>query len=237
MTAMCDTDAGLWQRSEAGPLSGSYLAEVVSVKDPESRARVQVRLLAWDGPDQQDAPVWARVAVPFAGDNRGAFLLPDVGDEVLVTFVQGDARLPIVVGGLWSGSAKAPETLGGDGSRIDRWTLVGKAGTRIAILEERGGKETIALSTPGGVKAILTDDGGGRIELQASGSTITIDGKGVKIETPSKVEVKASQMEVTSGQVTVNAAISTFSGLVKCDVLQATTVIATTYTPGAGNVW
>ena len=38
-------------------------------------------------------------------------------------------------------------------------------------------------------------------------------------------------------QVKVNAAISDFSGIVKCDVLQATTVIATTYTPGAGNVW
>jgi hypothetical protein len=44
-------------------------------------------------------------------------------------------------------------------------------------------------------------------------------------------------VQVSAGQVTVNAAMSTFSGMVKCDVMQATTVIATTYTPGAGNVW
>jgi hypothetical protein len=35
----------------------------------------------------------------------------------------------------------------------------------------------------------------------------------------------------------VSAAMSMFSGIVQCQVLQATTVVATTYTPGAGNVW
>jgi uncharacterized protein involved in type VI secretion and phage assembly len=238
MTTMLEPD--LWMRGghgEAGPLSASYLAEVVSVKDPENRMRVQVRLLHWDGVAQQDAPVWARVAVPFAGGDRGAFLIPDVGDEVLVTFLQGDTRLPVVIGGLWNGKDKAPEMLGGSGDRVDRWTLVGKAGTRIAIVEERSGKETIALSTPGGVKGTFTDDGGGKIELQASGSTITIDGGGVTIQTGGKVKVNATQVEVTAGQVKVDAAISMFSGMVQCDILQATTVIGTTYTPGAGNVW
>jgi len=37
--------------------------------------------------------------------------------------------------------------------------------------------------------------------------------------------------------VKVDAAIADFSGIVKCDVLQANTVVAQTYTPGAGNVW
>ena len=227
----------IWDRTAAASLSASYLAEVVSLRDPDNQGRIQVRLLAWDGVGNQDGPVWARVAVPFAGADRGAFLLPDVGDEVLVTFVQGDPRFPVIVGGLWNGSAPAPEVLGGDGSRVDRWTFVGKAGTRIAILEERQGQETISHTTPGGVKGVLTDDGGGRIELEAAGSKIVIDSSGVKIETGAKVGVQASQVEINSGQVTVNAAISTFSGIVRCDVLQATTTIATTYTPGAGNVW
>jgi hypothetical protein len=44
-------------------------------------------------------------------------------------------------------------------------------------------------------------------------------------------------MTVNAPQVTVNAAMTTFSGIVQCQVLQATTVVAATYTPGAGNVW
>lgn len=222
---------------QPGVFQAAYLAEVVSVNDPDGLTRVQVRLVGFDGPDDQDGPIWARVAVPFAGADRGAFLLPDVGDEVVISFLNGDPRLPVVVGGLWNGSAGAPERLGGSGDRVDRWTFVGKAGTRIAIVEESPGEATISFTTPGGVKGELTDSGGGAIEFEAAGTTITIDGQGVSIQTPGKVEVQATQVNVTSGQVSVDAAISKFSGIVKCDVLQATTVIATTYTPGAGNIW
>ena len=75
------------------------------------------------------------------------------------------------------------------------------------------------------------------MEIVAAGNTITIDSSGVSIESSAKVSVTASTVEVTSGMVTVDAAMSKFSGVVKCDVLQATTVISSTYTPGAGNVW
>mgnify|MGYP003587053126 CR=1 FL=1 len=65
----------------APSLTATYLAEVVSVQDPAQLGRVQLRLLSFDGIAGQDAAIWARVAVPFAGPDRGAFLLPDVGDE------------------------------------------------------------------------------------------------------------------------------------------------------------
>jgi uncharacterized protein involved in type VI secretion and phage assembly len=222
----------------AGVMYGSYLAEVVSVKDDDHLSRVQVRLYGYDGMGAQDAPVWARVAVPFAGADRGAFLLPSKGDEVVVQFVNGDPRQPIVVGGLWNGHAKAPETLGGTGDAVDRWSFVGKAGTRIAIVEEQSGKETISLSTPQQqVTAVLTQEGGGKIELKASGCTVTIDSKGVTIDTPAQVKVSGSTVQIDAGSVTVNSGIAKFSGIVKCEVLQATTVISSIYTPGAGNVW
>jgi uncharacterized protein involved in type VI secretion and phage assembly len=228
---------GLLDRTAAGRWTACHLAEVVDVRDPLGIGRVQVRLLAFDGVAGQDAPVWARVAAPFAGKDRGGFFIPDVGDEVLITFVDGDPRFPVVVGGLWNGAAAPPEVLGGDGSRVDRWTLVGKEGTRIAIVEERPGQAAISLTTPGGVKALLTDEGGGKIRMEAAGTTITVDPSGVSVQCGGKVQVQASQVDVTAGQVNVNAAMSSFAGIVKCDVLQATTVIGSTYTPGAGNVW
>lgn len=218
-----------------GLLRGSFLGEVVSVSDPDDKNRVQVRLYALDGVDGQDAPMWARVAVPFAGGDRGAFFIPDVGDEVLVTFVQGDLRMPVVIGSLWNGKDHPKETLGGD--RVDRWTLVGKAGTRIAIVEESASTAKIELTTPNGVKGTLTDEGGGKIELEAMGSKITMESSGITIETSGNVKVQASKVDVTAAQVNVDAAMSKFSGVVTCDVLKATTVIGSTYTPGAGNVW
>jgi uncharacterized protein involved in type VI secretion and phage assembly len=221
----------------AGLAGAGYLAEVVSVADPDNLSRVQVRLLSFDGVGDHDGPIWARVAVPFAGGDRGAFMLPDVGDEVLITFVNGDVRFPIVIGGLWNGNAGAPESLGGAGDRIDRWTIVGKAGTRIAIVEENDGEATISFKTPGGVIGELTDKTGGKIEFKAAGTTITIDKNGVSVQTPAKVKVEASQIDVKSGEIKVEAIMTTIKGIVICDTLQATTIIGTTYTPGAGNVW
>jgi uncharacterized protein involved in type VI secretion and phage assembly len=224
-------DAPLWM-----PPARCQLAEVVSVEDPERKSRIQVRLLAYDGVGEQDAPIWARLVVPFAGDKRGAFLVPDVGDEVLVQFVQGDSRQAVVLGALWNGKTEIPETLGGSGKRVDRWTLTGRDGTRIAIVEDASGAR-IELSTPGGVTGTLTDEEGGKIELSAAGSTITIDPTGVRVETQGSVNVQASDVSVTAGSVSVEAAVSTFSGAITCQSLTAGTVSGGTYTPGVGQIW
>jgi uncharacterized protein involved in type VI secretion and phage assembly len=218
----------------------AFLATVKSVKDPENRNRIQVRLFNADAVADQDGPIWARVAVPFAGAKRGAFLIPNVGDEVVVVFLSGDPRSAIVIGGLWNGKDTAPETLGGSGEAVDRWTITGTAGTRIAIVEDSASSPTIKFSTPGGLVGTMTDAGGGSISFTNSSNTaVTVDSSGVTINAPTgKVQITAaSEVDVTAPTVNVSAAMSQFSGIVQCQVLQATTVVATTYTPGAGNVW
>jgi len=220
--------------------AAAFLGVVKSVKDPENRNRVQVRIFNTDGVADQDAPVWARVAVPFAGGKRGAFFIPSVGDEVVVVFLSGDPRFPIVIGGLWNGRDAAPETLGGSGDAVDRWTITGKAGTRIAIVEESASNATIKFSTPGGLTGTMTDGGGGSIEFtNSAGTSVKIDTSGATINAPTgKVQITAaSEVDVSAPFVNVTAALSKFSGIVQCQLLQATTVVATTYSPGAGTVW
>jgi len=218
---------------------GAFLATVVSVLDPESHNRIQVRVFNVDGVADQDAPVWARVAVPFAGNNRGAFFIPDVGDEVVVVYLAGDSRFPVVIGGLWNGHDSAPDSFGGSGDSVDRWTITGKAGTKISIVEDSSGP-TIEFETPGQLKGTLTDSGGGSIEFtDAMQTSIRIDSNGVTVNAPTAqvLVTAASGITLTAPLVTVNSAMSTFSGIVQCQTMIATTVIASTYTPGAGNVW
>ena len=230
------SDMNLLRQLSAMSNGACHLAEVVSVEDPERLSRVQVRLLSYDGVDDQDAPLWARVAVPFAGESRGAFLIPDVGDEVVVGFVNGDSRQPIVFGALWHGNAQVPETLGGD--RVDRWSLTGKAGTRIAIIEERASDATVHFSTPGGVSGELTDTGGGKVEFRVGGTTLTYDSQqGVTVNTGMNVKIQATQVEITAAMVTVNAGLSKFSGVVQADTVISNSVVSASYTPGAGNIW
>ena len=219
----------------ASLLHGAQLAKVVALNDPESLNRVQVRLCAFDDIDAQDAPLWARVVAPFAGDNRGTFFMPDVDDEVLVVFIGGDARFPLVMGGLWSGSAQAPADIGGgEGNRYKR--IRSKNGI-VVTLDDRQGQETLTLETPGGQRLVLTDGPGSATLEDANGNTIKLDSGGITVTAANKVQVNASQVHVSAGMVKVDAAMSTFSGIVKCDTLMANSVISVSYTPGAGNIW
>ncbi len=231
---MSDRALDLFDVPMPGLCQGVYLAEVASIDDPQQLARVQLRIYNFDGVDGQDSPVWARVAAAFAGHNRGAFLIPDVGDEVVVSFVNGDPRYPIVIGGLWNGDDTAPEQI--SGGRNLRKVIRSKNGVKLT-LEDEDGEEKFIAETPGGQKLTLAD-GPGKITIEDSnGNSIELAAAGLTITAASKVTVNAPQVSVSAGMVQVDAAMSKFSGIVQCDTLITTTVIATTYTPGAGNVW
>lgn len=215
--------------------SGVFLATVTSLDDPDRVNRVRVRLAAINGSPQQDAELWARVATLFAGDDRGAFWMPDVDDEVVVAFVQGDARMPIVLGGLWNGTSRAPETLDPDNNlKVVR----SRNGNRI-VLDDTPGQERVVIETPGGNRVTLSDPAGDLVRVEDSaGNTTTMGASGVAVRTPTTLRIEAAaRVEIKTAMVQVDAAISRFSGVVQCDTLITNSVISASYTPGAGNIW
>ena len=216
-------------------MQAAWLARVISLDDPERQSRVQVELTAFTGTESQDAPLWARVVAPFAGDNRGTFFLPDVDDEVMVVFVQGDPRFPLIVGGLWNGSAQPPAQVESGGTnRIKR---IRSRNGIVVTLDDQQGEETLTLETPGGCSLTLKD-GPGTVTLQDSnGNSIELASAGITVQASAKVSVTASTVEVSAGMVKVDAGMSNFSGVVKCDTLITNAVVSSSYTPGAGNVW
>jgi uncharacterized protein involved in type VI secretion and phage assembly len=216
-----------------------FLAKVVGVKDDQNRNQVQVSLYNASGIADQDGPIWARVAVPFAGGKRGSFFIPDVGDEVVVAFLSADPRGAIILGSLWNGHDTAPETLGGDGKSVDRWTITGKAGTRIAIVEQPASSATVQFTTPGGLTGKFTDQDGSIQLSNSSNTSVRIDSSGVTISAPGgQVQITAaSSVTISTNTVTVNSSMSTFNGDITCQTLNATTVDSAAYSLGAGNVW
>ena len=92
------------------------------------------------------------------------------------------------------------------------------------------------LRTRGGLEIVL-DDKAGQVTISGQGSTIRIDSTGVTIDAAARVQVNALQVKVSAGMVEVDAGMSKFSGVVHCDTLIATSVVASSYTPGAGNIW
>jgi uncharacterized protein involved in type VI secretion and phage assembly len=214
-------------------LASAQLAVVKSVRDPDGKGRVQVRLHGAD-PDGE-ALLWARVAVPFAGSNYGAFMIPGVDEQVVVVFCGGDVRYPIVIGALWTGADDLPEQLSGD--KVDRWTLTGKDGTRIAIVEEGAGQAKVEIETPNGAKATLTDQSGGEITLTVGTNTLTMDTSGVSIETAGEFSVQCATMTVSASSVTVHSGTTDFIGDTSSLSHKTLSINSAAYNQAPGNVW
>ena len=83
---------------------------VVSNEDPDGEHRVRVRMPLVSADEDG---TWARVAVLDAGDERGFFFRPEVGDEVVLGFLSDDPRQAVILGMLHS-SAKAAPLQGSD---------------------------------------------------------------------------------------------------------------------------
>jgi uncharacterized protein involved in type VI secretion and phage assembly len=98
---------GLRQKFQVRPpeqkINGVSIATVVDNIDITSEARVQI-MLPW----LPGFLPWARVSAPMAGMLRGTFFMPQIGDEVLVAFNQGDVREPYILGALWNTIDRPP---------------------------------------------------------------------------------------------------------------------------------
>lgn len=218
-----------------GRFYGLYPALVSDIKDPDNQGRVKVTL-PW-APDTGSGryEAWARLATLMGGGNRGSWFVPDVQDEVLIGFEAGDPRRPYVVGGLWNGTDSPPESMDGAGKNAKK-VLRSRNGVKVT-LDDTDGQEQLVLETPGGNKVTLKD-GAASVKLEDSnGNSITLESSGITITASAKVTINASTAEISAGQLTVNAGMSTFSGVVKADTVIATSVVGTSYTPGAGNIW
>lgn len=212
---------------------GVMPAIVTNLEDPTGQGRIQIKL-PWT-PDSGGGAydLWARMATLFAGKDRGSWFLPDVGDEVLVAFEHGDAARPYVLGGLWNGQ-DAPPVAATAQNNIKQ---IKSRGGIVITFDDSSGQETLHLATPGG-QQITLKDGPGAIAIEDSnGNSIKLETGGITITAAAKVTVNAPQVEVSAAMVKVDAPMSRFSGVVQCDTLITTTCIATTYTPGAGNIW
>ena len=69
-------------------------------------------------------------------------------------------------------------------------------------------------------------------------SAIQISNSGnVTITSSAKINLTATNMEISSGRMKVNTGMSKFSGVVQSDTVITNSVVSSSYTPGAGNVW
>jgi uncharacterized protein involved in type VI secretion and phage assembly len=222
-------------RSPGARWYGVYPALVEDIVDPDGQGRVKVSLPWVPDLGGSSYEAWARLGTALGGSNRGTWLIPDKGDEVVVAFEGGDPRRPYVLGGLWNGNDAPPQSMDGAGNNYLK-VVRSRNGVKVT-LDDTDGQEQLVLETPGGQKLTLKD-GPGTVTIEDSnGNSIKLEAAGVTVTASAKVTVNASTAEISAGMLTVNAGMSQFSGVVQADTVITNAVISASYTPGAGNIW
>jgi hypothetical protein len=74
----------------------------------EEEYRVKVKF-PWLPKDEDEESFWSAFGIIGGEREFGSFFLPEVDDEVLVDFIEGDIRFPVVIGGVWNGKDEPPE--------------------------------------------------------------------------------------------------------------------------------
>lgn len=151
---------------QRGRYFGKYRGLVQDVDDPENMGRIVAQVPEVYGPE--DSP-WALPSVPFAGQNHGFVVLPEVGDGVWIEFEAGDPSRPIWTGCWWA-RGEMPASAGTK-TRV----LVTTAGHQL-ILDDKESK--VQLLHSGGAEITLTDT---EIKLKIGSTQLVLSAAGVNI--------------------------------------------------------
>ncbi len=174
--------------------NGILIGVVADLEDPEGLGRVRAQF-----PNLGDQlSNWAKIAAPMAGNGRGFFFRPEVGDEVLVAFEMGDPRRPYVLGALWSKVDTPPSD---DGKPKDNnWRFIKSRSGHILKFDDTQGSERIEIIDKDERHKIVIDTSGDKIQIICDSGNVEIKA------TAGKIQIEASEAEIkTTGNMTLQA--------------------------------
>jgi len=168
-------------------------------EDPDGEERILVQIPIINNEEQG---IWCRVAAQDAGENRGFFFRPELGDEVIIGFINEDPNDAVVLGMLHSSAKPAPLTASDDNHEKG---IITRSEMKVLFDDD---KNTINISTPAGKIVTLDEDADTIIIEDDHSNVITMDSSGICIESAGDIALKASgdvNIEGTNVAITANA--------------------------------
>jgi type VI secretion system secreted protein VgrG len=197
-----------WQRGEL-PLQGGLAHDNAS---PDTKG---------NAPGNDSSGTWTRLAWPSAGANWGSALVPRIGTEVVVQFVEGDIDRPVIAGQLYNGADSPPFAAGVDsgvnhpgvisglhshtldGAGFNQWVMDDATGQlRMRLLSSHAGSQLNLghLIQQGASGANRGSWRGSGFELATAGWASVRAGKGMLISTTTRQgsygSAQGTQMDV-----------------------------------------
>ena len=202
-------------RPVSGQMPGLVEAIVVDNVDDAKLSRVKLQFPSLPAPpggaaDQMPESYWARLVMPMAGRERGWMTIPEIGDEVLVSFMHGDFNHAIVLGSLYNG-VDTPPYANEDGDNNLR-VFQSRSGHRVTF-DDTDGEERIELISHNeeirviwdSAEKVLSVYSGKDIIIEAK-ETISMKCKDFILGADMSISMEAGQTaDLTAGQaLTVN---------------------------------
>ena len=173
-------------------IAGLHVGIVSQLQDdPDGENRILVKIPTLDATGEG---IWSRISMMDAGENRGAFFLPEVGDEVILGFIHGDPRDAVVLGMFNSSTKPAPIEASDDNFEKG---IVTKSEMKILFNDET---KVLSMETPAGKKLSLDEDQGILQLEDENNNKIVLDSSGITIESSGDLILKAgSNLQVEGG--------------------------------------
>ncbi|BAY29895.1 hypothetical protein NIES2107_17390 [Nostoc carneum NIES-2107] len=180
-------EADIVDRPASGMLpgvNGLQIGVVVQLQDdPNNEDRILVKVPTLDSKSQG---IWTRIATLDAGNNRGSFFRPEIGDEVVLGFLNDDPRDAIVLGMLNSNAKPAPLKASDNNHQKGFFT---RSQIKVTFDDE---KKFITLETPGGNKITISDEDKGIALKDQNDNTLIMNGSGIVMKSPKDITIEAT---------------------------------------------
>ncbi len=174
--------------------------------DPQGHNRLKIQY-PWDS--DQNESYWARVLTFMSGNGFGAHFIPEVGDEVLVSFLNGDIENPIIMGALWNDERISPYDNLDKKNNIR--SIMSRSGHEIVFddsesggkieIKSQSGHHIILDDSAGGEKITMEDKSGNSIEMDAVANKITLKSSMQLSIESNIIEIKADSMLTLKGAI------------------------------------
>ena len=183
--------------------------------DESNKGKVKVELIS--GEEGKTETAWIRVASLYTENKAGYYLLPEIGTEVLIAFIDGNRDNPVVIGSLWSEKNKIPPTFATEKNTVKGFRT--KGGHEI-IWDEEKDKGKIQIQTIGKLQVFLLDEAKtvkitdekakNRVEVNFKSGAVTLDAeKEIHLSIGNKeaitidkksIHLKADNITIEAGQ-------------------------------------
>jgi Rhs element Vgr protein len=189
------TEAHAVQAPEAAgitaAISGLHIGIVSKLDaDPEGQYKVQVEMPLMNA---AIVGVWARLANFYGSSGFGAFVIPEIGDEVVLGFFNNDPSCPVILGSLYSSKHAPPYELKPENNFK---ALVTRSKLK---MEFDDGNKTITLVTPANNKVVINDRDQSILLQDQNDNTVELSPSGIRLDSAKDIAIKAR------GNVTISA--------------------------------